>query len=517
LFASFLHNFPKVRDLYARPPHDLSWLSADAASLSFNAVRRARIAAVLERQNRAFNASSEALANIERLRRGACVVVTGQQVGLFGGPLFALLKAITAVRLAAECTARGQDCVPLFWLASEDHDLAEVESAVLPGGDGALHTFTAASLGPEQAPVAAHHFTAQIEQVVGQAAEILGESAIVAAMRQAYQPGVSFGEAFGRLLAQVFGPHGVILLDASDPELDVIAAPVFAEAIRRAAEINAALLARGERLRRDGFHEQVKVTENSTLLFALHREARTAIHRADGQFTLGDESLAAAGLLDRIAAHPAGFSPNVLLRPVVQDYLLPTLAYVGGPAEVAYFAQAAVVYEHLLGHVTPVWPRVSATLVEPHAQRLLERYQLSLADAWHEPDALRALLASRVLPGDLQQSFQSALDSLASSMRPVTAMLERLDPTLVDAAGKAEAKMQYQLTSLQARAAAAEVRRNEVVARHAAQLGAALFPHENLQERVAAGVYFLARYPELLESLRGAISLTCAGHQVLYF
>lgn len=516
LFEAFLHRFSKVRDFYPNQSPDLSWLPPRAASISFDQAHREQVTAVLARQNRGFGASTATLANVERLRRGACTVVTGQQVGLFGGPLFALLKAVTAVRLAEECAKQGHDSVPLFWLASEDHDLAEVAHVVVPGGDGSLHTLSAESEGIDQAPVAARRFTTQIEQAVQQAAEVLGGAEIVEVLRRAYRPGVSFGQGFGQLLAYIFAGQGVILLDASDPELHEIAAPVLTEAVRRSAEINSALSSRGEALRREGFHEQVKVTASSTLLFALHHGARTAIHRTEGGFSIGDERLTDAELVDRIAACPADFSPNVLLRPVVQDFLLPTLTYVGGPSEVAYFAQAAVVYEQLLGQVTPVWPRASVTLVEPHAQRLLDRYELQVPDVFCEPEQLRSLLAARVLPGDLQQSFQGAFDSLAASLRQVTASLERLDPTLVEASNRAEAKMQYQLSSLQARAASAELRRNEVVSRHATQLSSALFPGHTLQERVAAGIYFLARYTDLIESLRGAISLTCPDHQILY-
>jgi bacillithiol biosynthesis cysteine-adding enzyme BshC len=516
LFEAFLHDFARVRPFYSRPPLDTTWLPAQAAALGFDKDRRARVSSILLRQNQTFGASPKALANIDRLRLGACAAVTGQQVGLFGGPLFAILKALTAVRLAEESTRKGYDCVPLFWLATEDHDLAEVQNAVLPSSDGSLHTLTAQGEGTEHAPVGQVRFTPQIEQVVEQAAEILGSAEVVEALRLSYRPGASFGEAFGKLLARVFSDSGVILLDAADPELHQIAAPVYADSIRRAAELDSALLARGEALRQSGFHEQVKVTASSTLLFALRDGARTVVHRVNGDFTIGDERLTERELLDRIDAHPEEFSPNVLLRPVVQDFLLPTLAYIGGPAEVAYFAQASVVYEQLLGRATPVWPRASMTLVEPHARRLLERYGLSLTDLFGEADQLQALLAARVLPGDVQQSFQAATESLEQSLKKLTDALERLDPTLVEAARRAGEKMHYQLNRLQTRAAGAEVRRDEVLTRHASQLSSALFPNHNLQERVTGGIYFLARYPDLIPLLHDAVSLACPDHQIVY-
>jgi bacillithiol biosynthesis cysteine-adding enzyme BshC len=516
LFQSYLYDFSRVRAFFPRPPLQTGWFPQEAQSLHYPADRRAQVADILERQNRGFGASEKILANINRFRHGACVAVTGQQVGLFGGPLFSLLKALTAVRLSEEATRAGIDCVPIFWLATEDHDLAEVNNSVIPGNDGVLHTLRDAAGAVENTPVGNVVFDGRIAEVVGQAAELLGSAEAVDALRSSYQPGVSFGQAFARLFALLLRDFGIVQIDANDPELHRIAAPLYAESIQRASELDAALLARGEALRRSGFHEQVKVTESSTLLFALRDGVRTVIHRANGQFSLGKERYTEAELRARIAAAPAGFSPNVLLRPIVQDFLLPTLTYVGGPAEVAYFAQAGAAYEKLLGRVTPIWPRLSMTLVEPHAKRLLDRYGLSLTDTLQETEQLRALMAAKTLPAQLHRNFDSAEAALNSSLAEITASLAQLDATLVGAAENAAAKMRYQLQHLRSRAANSELRRNQVLARHAAQLSAALFPRETLQERVIAGVYFLARYPGLLATLYRSTSLACPDHQVLY-
>jgi bacillithiol biosynthesis cysteine-adding enzyme BshC len=308
----------------------------------------------------------------------------------------------------------------------------------------------------------------------------------------------------------------VILLDAADADLHAIARPVYEGAVRNASELTAGLLACGKSLHDAGYHEQVKVTASSTLLFALRDGARVPVHRVNGVFSAGDEKLSDTELLQRIAAAPESFSANVLLRPVVQDYLLPTLAYVGGPSEVAYFAQAAVVYERLLGRVTPVLPRLSATLVEPHAKRLLDRYGLSVPDVFRPEEQLREVLAERSLPPGLQQNFENARASLETSLQAITESLAQLDPTLVDAAGRAGAKMQYQLDRLRTRAANAELRRSEVLARHARQLSSSLYPHHGLQERTIAAVYFLVRYPDLLASLAEVTRHTCPEHKVVY-
>jgi bacillithiol biosynthesis cysteine-adding enzyme BshC len=515
LFAAYLHDFRRVERFYSQPPFPLDWLKDEARTIRYDAGRRARVAAVLERQNRAFGSGDGAFRNLDRLRAGASALVTGQQVSLFGGPLFAILKALTAVRVAAAATNAGADCVPVFWLATQDHDLAEVNHVVLPGENGALIRIETPSQGAPDAPVGDVCFGPEIEPVVAQAAELLGGD-IVDILRDGYRPGACFGGAFGRLFARIFRDLGVILLDAADPELQREAAPVYEAALRRAGELTAGLEARGRELRDGGFHEQVKVHESSTLLFAREDGARTPVRGGENGYSIGNRAVNEADLLARIRSSPQEFSGNALLRPVVQDFLLPTLAYVGGPAEVAYFAQAAIVYQALDGRVTPILPRLAVTLVEPHIKRLLERYQLNVLDAFQPAEQLRELLGEHSLPQDVRSTFEAVQSSLEGSLRSISECLDRLDKTLVDAAERAGAKMKYQLEHLQTRAANAELRRSEILARHAAQLSAALHPERTLQERVIGGVYFLARYPNLLEILLQNTSLTCRDHQVVY-
>jgi len=221
-------------------------------------------------------------------------------------------------------------------------------------------------------------------------------------------------------------------------------------------------------------------------------------------------------LLVEIDAHPENFSPNVLLRPIVEDYLLPTLAYTGGAAEAAYYAQAGVVYETLSGRVTPVLPRFSATIVEPKAQRLLEKHELNINDVFDGPEALRQQIASRQLPRDLQAAFENAKKSFEENFAAVKSKLEKLDKTLVDAAETCHSKMQHQLDKLYAQAARAEAQKGELVNRHAEILSQSLYPNKGLQERTIGGIYFLARYgQDLLHQLYETISSNCPDHQII--
>ncbi|HTZ82655.1 MAG TPA: bacillithiol biosynthesis cysteine-adding enzyme BshC [Candidatus Acidoferrales bacterium] len=525
LFSDFLSYSPAIRPFYPRSPFFAEWMKEESSKISYDGSRREKVAAILERQNKNFGASSKTLANIHRLRQGAATVVTGQQVGLFGGPMFAIYKALTAVKLAEEASAGGVDAVPIFWLATYDHDLAEVNHVSIPAPDGNLQILTTVSHDVPGAPVSAVHFSKEIAGVVEQAASLLGDSEATQLLRDCYRPGETLGGAFARLYARIFAEWGVILLDASDAELASIAAPIYRAAIERSADLMASLIERGKALESAGYHQQVKVTESSVLLFTTRNGARTPIHRAgegaSAHFVLdggaaAQEKLSQADLIRQIDESPEQFSPNVLLRPVVEDYLLPTLAYTGGAAETAYFAQAGAVYEALAGRVTPILPRFSATIVEPKMQRLLEKHEISLTDVFEGPESLRREIAAKSLPGDLLAAFDQAKQSFDSNFSVLKEKLEKLDRTLVDAAETSRSKMQHQLEKLYAQAGRAETQKSEVVSRHADQLSEGLYPDKGLQERGIGGVYFFAKYGrELLHELYGAIHSDCHDHQIL--
>jgi bacillithiol biosynthesis cysteine-adding enzyme BshC len=530
LFLDYLSHTPSVRGMYPRSPIFSEWVKDESQRVVYDAARRGKVSEILERQNRAWGASPKTLANMERFRRGALAAVTGQQVGLFGGPLFSIFKALTAVKLAEEATAAGVDCVPVFWLATEDHDLAEVSHVALLSENGLPEPFAVEGGSFEShvadAPVGTVKFGAEIEPVVERAAALLGESSseVTTWLRQAYRPGESLGSAFALLFARLFAEWGVILLDPAEKDFHDLAKPLFRAAIERASELDEALLARGKALEAAGYHQQVKVTSATALLFEVKEGARTVVRRRNnndagtnaGEFAVGEGRVSSKELIDRIEAAPEKFNPNVLLRPVVQDYLLPTLVYTGGAAEVAYFAQVGVVYEKLLGRVTPILPRFSATLLEAKPARILARYELGLPDVFQGPEKIRAAIAARSLPADLQTRFSEAYASVEQSMAALRESIGKLDSTLIDTAESTRSSMAQQIDRLRARVTRAERQRNEIITRKADALSNALFPHKALQEREVAGVSFVARYgAELLANLYQAIRPDCHDHQVI--
>lgn len=514
LFLDFIHHFEKVKQFYARPPAFTEWWKDELQHVRYSQARRQQVAEVLERQNRRFGSGPRTLENIQRLKNGAPAVLTGQQVALFGGPMFVVLKGLTAALLAERAGA-----VPIFWLATEDHDLEEVSTVHAPAGDH-LETFSVTPAHQTDAPVGAIAFDDAISALLKKVEEQFGSSEILEALQHSYRPGEAFGSAFAKFYAQVFAATGIILLDPSDPELHQISSSIYSDALAKSHAVNDALLERQQELEKAGYDPQVKVTRSHTLCFYLQRGVRVSVRHdpagADGGFVIGEEKFSREALAREAKEHPERFSANVLLRPVVQDYLLPTLSYVAGPSEIAYFAQAQVVYRQLLDRVTPVVPRLSATVVEPRMTKLLDRHQLTLPDVFRGPEKLREFVAEKALPDTIMKSFDSAAEHLEQAITAIHGPLGKLDSTLLDASENAAGKMRYQLQSLREKAARAEARKNTELQRHADEISSLLYPNKSLQEREVGAAYFLLKYGAgFVQQLKEKLQVGCLDHQII--
>lgn len=517
LFATFLEDFGPLAEFYAHPPTEEGVLAA-AHEVRLDAGTRRLVVEVLREQNQRLGADGATSKSLDRLAAGAVAVVTGQQVGLFSGPSYSIYKALSAIRIARQLTERGTDAVPVFWLATEDHDLAEINHCYWPGRSGL-----------ERMEVAAQGFGRRVGEVR------LGESMVSAVARaqallegpsaeetgrflaESYRPQETFGSAFGKLMARLFAERGIILLDPLDARLHRLVAPVYRRALEETTALTGELLARSRKLDRARYHAQVKVTERSTLLFLNVDGQRQPIRQRGEGFVAGRGSFSAADLLDAIEGTPEAFSANVLLRPVVQDALLPTAAYVGGPAEVAYFAQAEVVYRRLLGRMPAVVPRVSFTLIEPHVARLLKKYELELCDVLRGRQHLRNRLERRFLSTVLARRFDAGEKTIHRLLAGLRQPLSKLDTTLLGALDTAERKMLYQFLRLRRKVGRAQNFRTGVLDAHERQLTEALYPHHDLQERTVCFLPLLARHgPALLEELAERAGIGVNQHQVLF-
>ncbi|MBV9400910.1 MAG: bacillithiol biosynthesis cysteine-adding enzyme BshC [Bryobacterales bacterium] len=501
LFADFSYHFDRVARFYRHNPHDAASYAAAAAEIEYPNDRRNALVEAL----RAQNGDNE---NLRRLGRpGTVAVVTGQQVGLFGGPAYTVYKAITAARLAQDLTARGIPAAPVFWLASEDHDFQEVSRAWV--FDSTYKPVCLQTEAPDDArgharPVGGIPLPAPPTGELRKALrDFPSGDTITRLVEEAYRPGATMAEAFRALLEKILPNAGLVFLDPLDPNIRAISAPLMRDALVAAPELKASLLERNRELVSAGYHAQVHLEQKTSLFFLLEGCERVPLRLKDSEF---------ATLRDRAAE----VSPNALLRPVMQDYLLPTVAYVGGPAELAYFAQSRVLYDRLLRRMPVVLSRCGFTLLDAHADKLLQRYKLPLTQVLVHEEALKQRLAHALVPESLQQCFDETSSSVERELNGLSDQLERFDPTLGAALQKSRSKILYQVAKLRKKTAREALRRNERATADAEFLHNLIYPHRHLQERFYSILPFLAQHgPALADTLFQTTSQNCPDHRIL--
>ena len=516
LFADFLGMGQLDEDAAVR-----GWYGSGYAAAAVDDA--GRLADALEGQAREFGAGDAVFANIGRLRGGARAVVTGQQVGLFGGPLLTLLKAATAVARAKQATDQtGVEHVPVFWLATEDHDLEEVDQVSLPTKH-TLETLRAGLKAEVPVEVGGVVLGAEVEAVLERASELLEWSPVCDVLREFYvsRDGytATLGGAFARWMTRLFAEQGLIVLDAAGREFHAMGAPALKYAIEHAGELEQALLKRTAELEGAGYHAQVLVAAGHSLLFLIDEGtgARSALRRTgNGEWKAGGRAYATEDLLGILEAAPERISPNALLRPVFQDVILPTAAYIGGPAEVAYFAQSAVVYEAVLGRVTPVQARFSATLVEPAMAKVLDQHELRVMGVMTTREELAQRLGARAMPVAGKRKLAAVGNAMDAELGALVEYLSSMDESLGRSAKVSGSKMLYQMNRLRRMAATFELQKEASLRKHADALALNLFPEGHPQERVVAGAWFLARYGDgLVERLVVEAADACGGHVVV--
>ena len=528
LFLDYLKDPVALRKFYpgaVQFHHELQQRVPDV--LAAQKVDRNQLADALEAMNRRWGATDETLSNINLLRDSdAVAIVSGQQAGLFTGPLYTIYKAVTAVKLAGCLRQRNTKAVPVFWIAAEDHDFIEVAKAEIIGRDCQLKQVEVSTdLHREGQPVGRVMLDDSVNTIIDQLFELLPASEFAddmkALVKNAWQPGRGYVESFATMMTSLIGRYGMIFLDPLDPALKKLAAPLYSAAARQAPEIGAALEQRSRELESSGYHAQVLATANSFPLF-LHDEqgARRALVRVEnGKYQAKDTEQQYS--IDELAAlalnEPERFSPNVTLRAVVQDYLLPTVAYYGGAAEIAYFAQTAEVYRLLGRPATPILLRSGLTMVERHTGRVLERYGLKLADFFEGLEPVTKRVVEEYLGAQTARSFSEMEQNVNQELDRLKRELHAIDPTLGDALETGRKKIQYQLDGLRTRFVRAQMTRDEAAHRQLQRAADQLYPNKDLQERHINITSLLARHGTyVIEWIYNAINLGSNDHQVVY-
>ncbi len=522
LFRDYVAGAPSVRPFYEGARWDREALTSAAQSASSAPHPREALAQALARQQEA-NGAERAAAQARRLGQAeTAAVVTGQQAVLFGGPLYVLYKAVAAVkvaRLVAETS--GRPVVPVFWVASDDHDFAEVRSVSVLDEAGQIVNVRYV---PEHEPVGEPAARIVLDSTITALVEDLGRAlpaglnrdGLMARLAECYRPGATLSGAFARFLSSLL--PDLVVLDPSDPALKALMLPVMSRELQDRSPTSRLADQRGRELLAAGYHQQVPVRSGFLNLFFYADGQRRALAFDDSQVEVrgAGRRLRLEDALRQLQAQPADWSPGVLLRPLAQDLILPTVAYVGGPAEVAYHAQIAPSYAHFGIPRPAVMPRPSLTLVEPAPARALEAEGLTLPELQEDPQAILGRWVRESHP-EIEAAFARVREALEREMTAVEAALGALDPTLRGAADSARGRVLHQIEGLQEKATRALKKRDQVRADRLRRTRDALLPGGSFQERGLGLVSVLARHGDAIVGLIGErMDPWARGHQVVY-
>ena len=482
---------------------------------------------VLEEANRANGAGEETLKNLKLLREADCVaVVSGQQAGLFTGPLYTIYKALSAVKMAQCLRGRGYKAVPVFWIATEDHDFEEVSKIEIINRDNELIKLkNEPKRCWENLPVGYVKLDNSIEETIEELFKELPHSEFTDELKkevkETWSSGVDFGDAFARLFAHLTGKYGLIILCPLDERLKKLATPIYVEAIKKSQEIVSALIERSEELVNNGYHAQVLITPDYFPLFwqAKDRTRHALKKSANGTYKVKDaEREFTLEELAKIAAvEPQRFSPSVVLRSVVQDYLLPTICYFGGAAEIAYFAQSAEVYRILERPVTTILHRQSFTIVEPKHAKIMEKYDLKIKDLFAGIENVLPHIVENYLNRETARVFAEVEEKINIQLNHLDNNLAEIEPTLAESLANRRRKIIYHIGNLRNKYHKAQLQKDQIVHRQIESLFNALLPNKHLQERSLNILSYTDRYGfYLIDWIYNSIDLEDKGHRVIY-
>jgi len=501
----------EISELFGKhPSHEQHWVER-AAQLDESAGNRASLTHVAEAL-RSYQALlpyyAESALSLEKLAQPGCLtVVGGQQAGLFGGALLIYYKAISVIQTAREAERRlGRPVVPVFWIAGEDHDFDEANHVNIQSAEGGIRRIRIERPeGPRQAvsrtSLTAQQWEAALQDLAVQLPDTEYKQGLLDRLQSHIKDAPSLSLAFARLLADWFGSQGLVLLDADDPSLRALEGPMFRELIERNDELESALkVGEGDVLRR-GFKLQAETAAGSANLFLHHEQGRLLLHKEKDSFIdrKGNVSCTREQLLELTEQGSEQLSTNALTRPLMQDYVLPVLAAVLGPSELAYWGILGPAFRTFGLSMPLLIPRQSFTYLETNITKLLDKYSISYEQAIHDWEAQRAAWLNEQDEWNLEEQFKHIKQQFQDLYRPIMGTVSSLQPGLAQLTERNRDKIMEQITYLESKSMDAIAKQHEASLRQWDRIHQSLIPLDKPQERVYGTIHFWNRYgPEWL-------------------
>jgi bacillithiol biosynthesis cysteine-adding enzyme BshC len=526
LFYDYVYDFKQVEQFFPHNFRDGQSFAKVMQAVDDHHVDRQTLREVLTEQNTAYGSNPKAFENIALLgNQGSYAVVTGQQVGLLGGPLYTVFKTITAIKLAERLKIKypQNDFVPVFWVEGEDHDFAEMNHISLLDGENKVVKIEYLPGGamPERnmGPIGELVFDGTLDRMYTAIEGTLQKSEfteeILQKLKLCYATGRTFNQSFTAWMNLLFEDYGLVFLSPHHPRLKKTLSPLFVREISEFPRVSQMVIGQSAELE-EKYHAQIKA--KSLNLFLFHKGGRYLIEPREHDFSLkGTRHFLQKEELLKIAGEtPEQLSANVVLRPLAQDMLLPTVAYVAGPSEVAYHAQLKPVYEYLNVVQPVIYPRASGSFVEERLERAMEKYSIALTEFFDDADKLTNRISEQISEVKLDQIFGEAHSRVHDALNELKFGLKEVDPTLLGALESVKSKIDGNLNVLKEKAVGAQKRRNETAMRQVDKAISTLLPNGMLQERELSVIYYMNKYgPDLVKWLTGEMDITGFKHQVL--
>jgi len=523
LVYDYFYEYENVSEFFAGNFRDPTAYSLQTEKVRSRDLPREQLAAILKEQNLSFGCGAQTVGNIKKLIQDkACAVVTGQQIGLFSGPLYTIFKALTAIKLAGFLNQNSVGCfVPIFWLASDDHDFAEINHITLLDKENRVEDIQYKGHSSNlKIPVSKIVLSAEISNCIQQLNDLTHDSEfkpeILSQLATAYQPGRSFVEAFAQWMTRLFKSYGLIFIDAAHPDLKDLGKDVFYTEIAQNSPSTQCVLETSHKLTQKNYSTQIQLHEGILNLFLAEDERYTIQFGDDGYSIKGrPQTFKKDELLQLLEKQPHKFSPNVLMRPLYQDTLLPTVAYVGGLSEVAYFAQMKEVYQRYNLPMPIIYPRKSLMLIEQKVGKALKTYSLKVQDIWRNVDAKINEIVKGKIPKSIDKAFQTTASHLDKDLTDIKQETLAFEPTLEKSVDLTIRKIHHQISLLEKKILKASKKQNTIMTQRIRLAKCSLYPNQRLQERVFNITPFLIKYGfTLMERLYQAVDIKHHDHQL---
>jgi bacillithiol biosynthesis cysteine-adding enzyme BshC len=501
LYADYWDAKDGIRSMIPRHFRELNAFAEQARLMDGRTYDRRLLCGVLREQNERFGSGPKTLAHIARLEDPkAVVVIGGQQAGLFGGPLYTAFKALTILAVARHAeSALGRPVVPVFWIASEDSDLAEVDHTFVTDREGKLQALRMPAAGQAKIPVSRIRLGEAIGPLMDELESFLpegdGTRDVMAELRAAYTPGRTYPQAFGAWMAHLFGPLGLTLVDPSEPRLKRMAQPLFDAEITDRSPVSKAVIEQTARLKSAGYDPQIDVRDGFLTLF--HQDpARDAITMTPRGFELkaSGRKFTPKELSTLLADSPDSFTPNAVMRPLFQDTIFPSLAVVLGPSEIAYWCQLTLAYQRLGIPMPLLVPRSSVTLLEQKIERLRTKLGVDFLQVLQRGEHIIDDILRRKIPDSLTRRLTGARTQVTAAWDGIVAEIDALDPTLHKTVEIARGRTAHQLDFIDRKISQGARKKDAILRGQVERLTASLAPRGGLQERSLCIVPFLAGY-----------------------